>query len=80
MQLGRVIGNVVCTVKSDALEGKKLMLVQPLDKQLKEKGYSFEIVVAGEGKLKESLLQKALESGVAGRRSEADRRRRRRTR
>jgi len=35
-------------------------------KQLKAKGYSFEIVVAGEGKLKESLLQKALEEGVAG--------------
>jgi len=34
-------------------------------KQLKDKGYSFEIVVAGEGKLKESLLQKALDEGVA---------------
>ena len=34
-------------------------------KQLKAKGYSFEILVAGEGKLKESLLQKALEEGVA---------------
>ena len=38
MLLGRVIGNVVCTVKSDALEGKKLMLVQPLDRHLKDKG------------------------------------------
>jgi microcompartment protein CcmK/EutM len=30
MQLGRVIGNVVLTLKNDALEGVKLLLVQPL--------------------------------------------------
>jgi ethanolamine utilization protein EutN len=54
MQLGRVIGNVVCTVKSDALEGKKLMLVQPLDKHLKEKGrviVALDSVGAGTGEL-----------------------------
>ena len=54
MLLGRVIGNVVCTVKSDALEGKKLMLVQPLDKQLKEKGrviVALDSVGAGTGEL-----------------------------
>jgi ethanolamine utilization protein EutN len=32
MQIGRIIGNVVCTIKNDPLEGKKLLLVQPLDK------------------------------------------------
>ena len=34
-------------------------------KYLKNKGYNFEIVVAGGGKLKETLLQKALAEGVA---------------
>ena len=33
-------------------------------RQFKAKGYSFEIVVAGEGKLKDSLMQKAIEEGV----------------
>jgi len=33
-------------------------------KQLKGKGYSFEIVIAGEGRLKEALSAKALEEGV----------------
>jgi len=54
MQLGRVIGNVVCTVKSDALGGKKLMLVQPVDKQLKDKGkaiVALDSVGAGTGEL-----------------------------
>jgi ethanolamine utilization protein EutN len=54
MQLGRVIGNVVCTIKSDALEGKKLMLVQPLDRQLKGKGrviVALDSVGAGTGEL-----------------------------
>jgi ethanolamine utilization protein EutN len=54
MQLGRVIGNVVCTIKSDALEGKKLMLVQPLDKQLKQMGrviVALDSVGAGTGEL-----------------------------
>ena len=54
MQLGRVIGNVVCTVKSDALEGKTLMLVQPVDKLLKDKGkaiVALDSVGAGTGEL-----------------------------
>lgn len=38
MIVGRVIGNVVCSVKTPALEGRKLMIVQPLDQNLKEKG------------------------------------------
>ena len=32
MQLGRVIGNVVCTMKNASLEGHKLLLVQPIDR------------------------------------------------
>lgn len=30
MQLARVLGNVVATVKNTALEGRKLMVIQPL--------------------------------------------------
>ena len=38
MQLGRVIGNVVCSIKNDSLEGKKLLLVQPIDRRRKDIG------------------------------------------
>ena len=32
MQLGRIIGNVVCTMKNASLEGHRLLLVQPIDR------------------------------------------------
>ncbi len=32
MQLGRVIGQVVATQKDDALQGKTMLVIQPLDK------------------------------------------------
>ena len=38
MQLARVIGTVVSTVKNEALEGRKFLLVQTLDADLKDKG------------------------------------------
>ena len=38
MQIGRVMGTVVCTVKNDSLEGKKLLLVQPLDRNGRDSG------------------------------------------
>jgi ethanolamine utilization protein EutN len=38
MQLGRVIGTVVATVKYDGLEGIKLLIVQPLDRHQKPDG------------------------------------------
>jgi ethanolamine utilization protein EutN len=38
MQLGRVIGNVVCTIKHPALEGHKLLIVQPIDRKGRDKG------------------------------------------
>ena len=41
MQLGRIIGNVVCTIKNPSLVGKKLLLVQPLDRHGKDKGKPF---------------------------------------
>jgi ethanolamine utilization protein EutN len=38
MQLGRVIGTVVCTMKDARLIGQKLLVVQPLDRNGREKG------------------------------------------
>ena len=38
MQLGRIIGTVVCTVKNPSLAGKKLLLVQPINRHGKDKG------------------------------------------
>jgi len=38
MVLGRVIGNVVCTMKHPALVGCKLLIVQPIDRQGRAKG------------------------------------------
>jgi microcompartment protein CcmK/EutM len=38
MQLARVTGTVVATVKAPGLEGVKLLLVQPLDRQLRPVG------------------------------------------
>ena len=38
MQLGRVIGNVVCTIKSPALVGQRLLIVQPIDGNGREVG------------------------------------------
>lgn len=38
MQLGRVIGTVVATVKADGLEGVKMLVVQPLDEQREPTG------------------------------------------
>jgi ethanolamine utilization protein EutN len=38
MMLARVIGNVVCTVKDRNLEGRKLLLIQPLTREGTPKG------------------------------------------
>lgn len=54
MQLGRIIGNVVCTMKNDTLMGKKLLLVQPIDRNLHDKGKPFvavDSVGAGAGEM-----------------------------
>jgi ethanolamine utilization protein EutN len=41
MQLGRIIGNVVCTVKNASLTGHKLLLVQPIDRHGRDRGRPF---------------------------------------
>jgi microcompartment protein CcmK/EutM len=50
--LGRIIGNVVCTMKDPALIGQKLMIVQPLDRKGRDKGrpvIALDAVGAGAG-------------------------------
>jgi ethanolamine utilization protein EutN len=54
MYLGRVIGTVVATQKYEGLEGKKLLLVTPLDHGLARNGddqVAVDTVRAGEGDL-----------------------------
>ncbi len=46
MQLARVTGTVVASVKSDGLEGVKFLLVQPLDRHERPQGSP---VVAADG-------------------------------
>jgi ethanolamine utilization protein EutN len=41
MQLGRVIGTVVATVKDPAIEGVPLLVVRPLDRHLEPAGAAF---------------------------------------
>jgi microcompartment protein CcmK/EutM len=54
MQLARVIGTVVATVKNDSLEGRKLLVVQSLDARLEPQGaplVALDAIGAGEGEL-----------------------------
>ena len=54
MQLARVIGTVVATVKNDSLEGRKLLIVQSLNKNLDAQGkplVAIDSVGAGVGEL-----------------------------
>lgn len=54
MQIARVIGTVVSTIKNEALEGRKFLIVQTLDAELKAKGsptIALDAVGAGEGEL-----------------------------
>jgi ethanolamine utilization protein EutN len=54
MQLARVIGTVVATVKNDSLAGRKLLVVQTLDRNLESIGkpmVAVDSVGAGVGEL-----------------------------
>ena len=54
MQLARVIGTVVSTVKSDSLQTRKLLVIQPLDAKLNETGspiVAIDSVGAGTGEV-----------------------------
>jgi ethanolamine utilization protein EutN len=52
MLLGRVVGSAVCTLKISGTEGLKLLIVQPLTKQLEPTGplqVAADVVDAGPG-------------------------------
>ncbi|HXG92687.1 MAG TPA: EutN/CcmL family microcompartment protein [Blastocatellia bacterium] len=54
MQLARVVGTVVATVKNESLEGRKLLVIQPLDGGLKDSGkpmVAIDAVGAGAGEI-----------------------------
>jgi ethanolamine utilization protein EutN len=54
MMLGRIIGNVVCTMKDPALLGQKLLIVQPLDRKGCDTGrpvVALDAVGAGTGEM-----------------------------
>ena len=54
MQLARVIGTVVATIKNESLDGRKFLIVQTLDANLKPKGkpqVALDAVGAGVGEL-----------------------------
>ncbi|MFN2404456.1 MAG: EutN/CcmL family microcompartment protein [Pyrinomonadaceae bacterium] len=54
MQLARVIGTVVATVKNDSLAGRKLLVVQTLDRNLESTGkpmVAVDAIGAGVGEL-----------------------------
>ncbi|MFL6275804.1 MAG: EutN/CcmL family microcompartment protein [Blastocatellia bacterium] len=54
MQLARVIGTVVATVKNELLEGRKLLVIQPLDASLQAAGkpmVAIDSVGAGTGEI-----------------------------
>jgi ethanolamine utilization protein EutN len=38
VQLGRVIGNVVATMKNESLIGQRFLIVQPIDRNGRDKG------------------------------------------
>ncbi len=54
MKLGRVVGSIVSTLKHDAYQGRKLMLVEPISPNGETKGpatVAVDYVGAGEGEL-----------------------------
>ena len=54
MQIAKVIGTVVSTVKNESLNGRKLLIVQTVDADLKPKGapmVALDAVGAGVGEL-----------------------------
>jgi ethanolamine utilization protein EutN len=54
MQLARVIGTVVATIKNDSLEGRKLLVIQSLSARLEPQGkpmVALDAIGAGVGEL-----------------------------
>lgn len=54
MFLARIVGNVVATIKDPPLAGKKILIVQPIDKEGKDQGtklLALDSVGAGAGEV-----------------------------
>jgi ethanolamine utilization protein EutN len=54
MMLGRVIGNVVATMKNESLLGQRFLIVQPIDREGRDKGkaiVALDSVGAGAGEM-----------------------------
>ena len=54
MQLARVIGTIVATVKNDSLEGRKLLVIQSLNANLEAQGnplVALDAIGAGAGEI-----------------------------
>src|SRR5262249_51589700 len=69
MQLARVIGNVVSTVKNATLEGRKLLVIQILDGDLRPVGkplVAIDSVAAGAGELAVSCRGKEASFALDG--------------
>jgi ethanolamine utilization protein EutN/carbon dioxide concentrating mechanism protein CcmL len=66
MFVAKVVGNIVCTHKDENLRGLKLLIVQPVDDQLKDKGKPLVAIdtigQSGEGDL--VYLAKSKESSI----------------
>ncbi|WP_066062463.1 EutN/CcmL family microcompartment protein [Neobacillus soli] len=66
MFVAKVIGNIVCTHKDDNLKGLKLLIVQPVDEELRDKGKPLVAIdtigQSGEGEL--VYLAKSKESSL----------------
>jgi microcompartment protein CcmK/EutM len=66
MFVAKVIGNIVCTHKDENLKGLKLLIVQPVDDQLQDKGNPLVAIdtigQSGEGDL--VYLAKSKESSI----------------
>ena len=66
MLFGRILGNAVCTLKYQHLEGVKLLTVQPLNKRLEPLGrvqVAADVVQAGPGDL--VVMVRAREAALA---------------
>jgi ethanolamine utilization protein EutN len=64
MILGRVTGTVVSTAKHDAYEGKKILIVQPIDEQGKDTGEEILCVDKAQAGYGERVLVLAEGNGV----------------
>jgi ethanolamine utilization protein EutN len=66
MQLGRVRGSAICTIKYNGLEGCKLLVVEPLNRRLEATGalqIAVDVVQAGPGDL--CVLARSREAALA---------------